>query len=106
MKLTAAVAVLAVSLLTFLLSDAVNTAAAATAAPRVHTVLIEGMRYQPEGITVAAGDTVVWVNRDMVPHPPRRRPDASIRTKLPQASRGRIPSELRVSSHTSAPTIR
>jgi len=40
MKLTAAVAVLAVSLLTFLLSDAVNTAAAATAAPRVHTVLI------------------------------------------------------------------
>jgi plastocyanin len=68
MKLTAAVAVLAVSLLTFLLSDAVNTAAAATAAPRVHTVLIEGMRYQPEGITVAPGDTVVWVNRDMVPH--------------------------------------
>ena len=43
-------------------------AGAANAAPRVHTVLIEGMRYQPEGLTVAAGDTVVWINRDMVPH--------------------------------------
>jgi plastocyanin len=42
--------------------------AAADSAPRVHTVLIEGMRFQPEGLTVAAGDTVVWINRDMVPH--------------------------------------
>jgi plastocyanin len=38
------------------------------AEPQVHTVLIEGMRFQPEGLTVAAGDTVVWINRDMVPH--------------------------------------
>jgi plastocyanin len=68
MRLAAAVAALAVSLLTVLLLDAVNTAGAATPAPRVHTVLIEGMRYQPEGLTVAPGDTVVWVNRDMVPH--------------------------------------
>jgi putative membrane protein len=35
---------------------------------QVHTVVIEGMRYQPEGLTVSAGDTVVWINRDMVPH--------------------------------------
>ena len=68
MQTAAAVAALAVSLLTFLLLDAVNTAGAANAAPRVHTVLIEGMRYQPEGLTVAVGDTVVWINRDMVPH--------------------------------------
>ena len=68
MKTAAAVAALAVSLLTFLLLDPVNTAGAANAAPRVHTVLIEGMRYQPEGLTVAVGDTVVWINRDMVPH--------------------------------------
>jgi plastocyanin len=26
------------------------------------------MRFQPEVLTVARGDTVVWVNRDMVPH--------------------------------------
>ena len=38
------------------------------AKPQVHTVLIEGMRFQPEGLSVTAGDTVVWVNRDMVPH--------------------------------------
>jgi plastocyanin len=36
--------------------------------PRVHTVMMEGMRFQPEGLSVAAGDTVVWINRDMVPH--------------------------------------
>ena len=68
MKTAAAGAALAVSLLTLLLLDAANTAGAANAAPRVHTVLIEGMRYQPEELTVAVGDTVVWINRDMVPH--------------------------------------
>ena len=68
MKNAAALAVLAISLSTFLLFEAVSMAGAANAAPRVHTVLIEGMRYQPEGLTVATGDTVVWINRDMVPH--------------------------------------
>ncbi len=68
MKKAAVLAALAVSLSTFLLFEAVNVARAADAAPRVHTVLIEGMRYQPEGLTVVAGDTVVWINRDMVPH--------------------------------------
>jgi plastocyanin len=33
-----------------------------------HTVTMEGMRFQPEALTVAVGDTVVWVNKDMVPH--------------------------------------
>ena len=68
MKKAVALAVLAVSLSTLLLLEAANEAGAANAAPQVHTVLIEGMRYQPEGLTVAAGDTVVWINRDMVPH--------------------------------------
>lgn len=68
MKLAATVAALAVSLSSFLLLEAVSAAGAATAGPRVHTVLIEGMRFQPEGLTVAPGDTVVWVNRDLVPH--------------------------------------
>ena len=35
---------------------------------RTHTVTIEGMRFQPESITVAPGDTIVWVNKDLVPH--------------------------------------
>lgn len=68
MKKAAALAALAVSLSTLLLLEAVNEAGAANAAPQVHTVLIEGMRYQPEGLTVRTGDTVVWINRDMVPH--------------------------------------
>jgi plastocyanin len=41
---------------------------AAAAAPQVHNVIIEGMRFQPQGLTVAPGDTIVWINRDMVPH--------------------------------------
>jgi plastocyanin len=68
MKKVVVVAALAVSLSTFLLFEAVDVARAAGAAPQVHTVLIEGMRYQPQGLTVAPGDTVVWINRDMVPH--------------------------------------
>src|SRR5688500_12124474 len=51
-----------------LLHPAAGMAGAANSARRVHTVLIEGMRFQPEGLTVAAGDTVAWINRDMEPH--------------------------------------
>jgi plastocyanin len=36
--------------------------------PKTHTVTIEGMRFQPERLTVARGDTIVWVNKDLVPH--------------------------------------
>jgi len=36
--------------------------------PQTHTVSIADMRFQPEMLTVAAGDTVVWVNNDLVPH--------------------------------------
>jgi plastocyanin len=33
-----------------------------------HIVRIEGMKFQPERLEVRAGDTVTWVNADMVPH--------------------------------------
>ena len=33
-----------------------------------HTVTIEGMKFQPEELTIAAGDVVVWVNNDLVAH--------------------------------------
>lgn len=33
-----------------------------------HTVSIEGMKFSPAVITVQAGDTVVWHNKDIVPH--------------------------------------
>ena len=35
---------------------------------KTHTITIEGMRFQPEVLTVSRGDTIVWVNKDLVPH--------------------------------------
>jgi plastocyanin len=34
----------------------------------MRTVEIRGMEFHPAVLTVAVGDTVVWVNRDIVPH--------------------------------------
>jgi len=42
--------------------------AAALAAGKTHAVTIEGMQFTPERLEVAAGDTVVWTNKDIVPH--------------------------------------
>ena len=39
-----------------------------TRTPARHTVTIEGMRFVPEHLRVSGGDTVVWVNTDVVPH--------------------------------------
>jgi plastocyanin len=36
--------------------------------PKTHTVTMENMRFQPETLTVTRGDTIVWVNKDLVPH--------------------------------------
>lgn len=43
-------------------------AASERSEPKTHTVTIEGMRFQPERLTVARGDTIVWVNKDLVAH--------------------------------------
>jgi plastocyanin len=60
-----------VSMFVAVLGVIVCTMSAAAALPsraQTHTVTIEGMRFQPEALTVAAGDTIVWVNKDLVPH--------------------------------------
>lgn len=36
--------------------------------PKTYTVTMENMRFQPENLTVTRGDTIVWVNKDLVPH--------------------------------------
>ncbi len=36
--------------------------------PVRHVVLIDGTSYQPQKISVNAGDTVVWTNKDPFPH--------------------------------------
>jgi plastocyanin len=51
-----------------LIACVISLAAWERAKPKTHTVTIEGMRFQPESLTVARGDTVVWVNNDLVPH--------------------------------------
>jgi plastocyanin len=40
----------------------------AQAKPAVHTVKIEGMKFTEDPLTVHQGDTVVWENKDIVPH--------------------------------------
>lgn len=48
---------------------ALSAAASATAGPgRTHTITIENMQFNPQALTVHAGDTVVWVNKDLFPH--------------------------------------
>lgn len=53
---------------TALTSCAQSGSAADRPKPRTHTVMIEAMVFRPKEITVTAGDTVVWVNRDLVHH--------------------------------------
>jgi plastocyanin len=43
-------------------------ATCARPAPRSHIVEIRGFAYLPATLEVVAGDTVVWINRDVVPH--------------------------------------
>jgi plastocyanin len=55
-------------LATLLTSVSQGAAGVVPSKPRTHTVIIEGTRFQPETLTVKAGDTIVWVNKDMFPH--------------------------------------
>ena len=41
---------------------------AETVKPKVYTVEIKEMKFLPTVIQVKKGDTIVWINRDMVPH--------------------------------------
>jgi plastocyanin len=36
--------------------------------PQTHTIVIEGMRFEPADLTVHPGDTVVWMNKDLFAH--------------------------------------
>jgi plastocyanin len=42
--------------------------ALARAAPAVHTIEIDGLRFIPETLEVKRGDIVVWHNKDPFPH--------------------------------------
>ena len=36
--------------------------------PQTHTIVMEGMRFEPPDLTVRPGDTVVWMNKDLFAH--------------------------------------
>jgi len=36
--------------------------------PKIYTVEIKDMKFVPETIIVAKGDTIIWVNKDMMAH--------------------------------------
>lgn len=38
------------------------------ATPKIVTVKIAGMKFVPEKVQIAEGDTVIWENADIVPH--------------------------------------
>lgn len=43
--------------------------------PSVDTIMISGMKFMPEELTVQKGDTVVFLNNDMVVHDITQQPD-------------------------------
>lgn len=47
------------------LADLAGPAAAHAAS---HTIVIEGVQYEPQTLTVMRGDTVTWINKDPFPH--------------------------------------
>jgi plastocyanin len=51
-----------------LLFGSMGLAAAPAPKPVTRTVTIDGTRFQSDDLTVRAGDTVVWVNKDPFPH--------------------------------------
>ncbi|RQS14464.1 cupredoxin family copper-binding protein [Burkholderia sp. Bp8998] len=52
----------------FIVLAALAWMAADVAAGTTHRITIEGMRFNPASLTVERGDTIVWVNQDLVAH--------------------------------------
>jgi plastocyanin len=55
-------------ILTLASAAAIALSTGAIAAGKTHQVAIEGMKFVPERVDVAVGDSITWVNRDPVPH--------------------------------------
>jgi plastocyanin len=56
------------AVLGLLSSSAGPAPAAERPKPVSHTVTIDALVFQPAVVTVTAGDTIVWVNKDPFPH--------------------------------------
>jgi plastocyanin len=67
---------------------ALPPASPAAAAPRVHTVVIDKMKFGPVPAGIRSGDTILWVNRDFLRHSATAR-DKSFNLELPPRTSGK-----------------
>jgi plastocyanin len=51
-----------------LLLGSASVGAAQRSKPKAHKVMIDGMVFKPSSLTINAGDSVTWVNNDIVEH--------------------------------------
>ena len=61
---------------------------AAAPAPRVHSIVIDKMKFGPAPAELRAGDTILWVNKDLFRHTATAR-DGSFNVDLPAGKSGR-----------------
>ena len=57
-----------VALVLALVCAAASVAAQRRSKPETHTVTIDATSFTPANLTIRAGDTVIWVNKDVLPH--------------------------------------
>jgi plastocyanin len=67
---------------------ALPPASPAAAAPKVHTVVIDKMKFGPAPAGIRAGDMIIWINRDFLKHTATAR-DKSFNVELPPKSSGK-----------------
>jgi len=56
------------TLLVLIACCAASVAAQRGRKPVTHTVTVDGTAFKPATLTIKAGDSVVWVNKDIVSH--------------------------------------
>src|SRR3546814_16157511 len=61
---------------------------AAAPTPRVHSIVIDKMKFGPAPAELRAGDTILWVNKDLFRHTATAR-DGSFNVDLPAGNSGR-----------------
>ena len=56
------------AVLAFACAVATTLAMSPQAYAATHTVVMEGVAFKPQTLTVRAGDRIVWLNKDLFPH--------------------------------------
>ena len=91
MRILAKSALLAVALAAAALAPPLALAqTAGGASPRHHVVEIRKLRFVPAALTIRQGDTVEWINHDIVPHTATQSETAWDTKKLTKGQSGRI----------------